>query len=138
MVSISTYRFFMISNLCFVFFTSRIHHTSTALYGTGQFIHITGSVHGRKTEKKKREEFTSSKNTSTFQLTTTAMYIANTSRTHMRAHAPAHTYHTHTPPSPYRYSMSLCQPTVTARSAGDNSWSLAIETNTGGPVSPRF
>ena len=64
-------------------------------------------------------------------------------RTHTRSHAPArtraHTHpHTHTPPSPYRYSMSLCQPTVTARSAGDNSWSLAIEINTGtgGPVSP--
>ena len=37
-----------------MFFTSRIHHTSTALYGTGQFTHITGSVRGRKTEKKKR------------------------------------------------------------------------------------
>ena len=86
-------------------------------------------------------------------------YIANTSCTHARmdgrtdartrAHAFAHTRtnacthtpHTHTPPSPYRYSMGLlCQPTVTARSAGDNSWSLAIEINTGigGPVSPRF
>ena len=58
-------------------------------------------------------------------------YIANTSRrhartdarTHTRAHAPARTH----PTSPYRYSMGLCQPTVTARSAGDNSWSLAIE-----------
>ena len=64
-------------------------------------------------------------------------------RTHMRVHAPARTRaHTppHTPLSPYRYSMGLCQPTVTARSAGDNSWSLAIEINTGtdGPVSPRF
>ena len=51
---------------------------------------------------------------------------------------PPHT-HTHTPPSPYRYSMGLCQPTVMARSAGDNSWSLAIEINTGtgGPISPR-
>ena len=29
--------------------------------------------------------------------------------------------HTHTPPSPYRYSMGLCQPTVTARSAGNIS-----------------
>ena len=68
-------------------------------------------------------------------------YIANTSRTHERtngpacAHAPARTRaytpsHTHTPSLPYRYSMGLCQPTVRARSAGDNSWSLAIETNT--------
>ena len=58
-------------------------------------------------------------------------------RTHTRAHAPAQTRaHTHT----RRYSMGLCQPTVTARSAGDNSWSLAIEINTGtgGPVTPRF
>ena len=76
-------------------------------------------------------------------------YIANTSRTyartharthgrpgartHTRAHAPArtrahtHTSHTHTPASPYRYWMGLCQQTVTTRSAGDNSWSLAIE-----------
>ena len=67
-------------------------------------------------------------------------YIANTSRTNgcTRANACTHTPHTHT--SPYRYSMGLCQPTVTARSAGDNSWSVAIEINTGsiGPVSPRF
>ena len=77
-------------------------------------------------------------------------YIANTSRTHTH---PVHTHppHTHrrrriairwvcTQPSPYRYSMGLCQPTVTARGTGDNSWSLAIEINTGtgGPVSPRF
>ena len=65
-------------------------------------------------------------------------------RTHLcertRANAPAQTsaHPPHTPPSPYRYSMGLCQPTVMALSAGDNSWSLAIEINTGGPVSPRF
>ena len=60
--------------------------------------------------------------------------IANTSRTRTRAPP------THTPPSPYRHSMGLCQPTVTARSAGDNSWSLAVEINTGtgSPVFPRF
>ena len=58
-------------------------------------------------------------------------YIENTTRTHARTRA-------HTPPSPYRYSMGLCQPTMTARSAGENSWSLAIDRNTGGPVSPRF
>ena len=67
--------------------------------------------------------------------------IANTSRTHARerVHAPTPPP-THTPLSPYRYSMGLCQPTVTARSAGDNSWSLAIEidTGTGSPVFPRF
>ena len=76
-------------------------------------------------------------------------YIANTARTHARtngrthAHACARTHAnactpTHT--SPYRYSMGLCQLTVTARSAGDNSWSLAIEINTGtgGPVSRGF
>ena len=60
-------------------------------------------------------------------------------RTHPceRVHTPPHA---DMPPSPYRYSMGLCQPTVTARSAGDKSWSLAIEINTGtgGPVSPRF
>ena len=50
-------------------------------------------------------------------------YIANTSRTNGRTHANAcaRTPHTHTPSSPYRYSMGLCQPTVTVRSAGDNS-----------------
>ena len=60
-------------------------------------------------------------------------------RMHARVHTPAR-MRAHTPPSPYRYSMGLCQPTVTARSAGDNSWSLAIEMNTGTgvPVSPRF
>ena len=59
-------------------------------------------------------------------------YIANTSRTHASMHPRAHTHpNTHTPPLPDRYSMGLCQPTVTARSAGDNSWSLAIEINTG-------
>ena len=62
-------------------------------------------------------------------------YIANTSRTHARTHAHTRTNActhtpTHTPPSPYPYSMGLCQPTVMARSAGDNSWSLAIEINT--------
>ena len=70
-------------------------------------------------------------------------YIANTSRTQARRHAPARTRTQpppHTPPSPYRYSMGLCQPTLTTRTAGDNSWSLAIEINTGtgGPVSPGF
>ena len=66
-------------------------------------------------------------------------YIANTSRTHAPARTRAHTHSTHPPhTSPYRYSMGLCQPTVMARSAGDNSWSLAIEINTGDPVSPRF
>ena len=56
-------------------------------------------------------------------------------RTHTHTHAHTRT-HTHTPPSPYRYSMALCQATVTARSAGDNSWSLAIEINTA--LSARF
>ena len=61
-------------------------------------------------------------------------------RTHPRERVHTNPPHTHTQPSPYRYSMGLCQPTVTARSAGYNSWSLAIEINTGtgGPVSPRF
>ena len=47
-------------------------------------------------------------------------------RTHSlaRTHTHTHTHPIHTPPAPYRYSMGLCQPTVTARSAGDNSWSL--------------
>ena len=75
-------------------------------------------------------------------------YIANTSRTHERTHERTHAstlvrthprerVHTppppptHTPPSPYRYSKGLCQPTVSARSAGDNSWSMAIEIKTG-------
>ena len=48
-------------------------------------------------------------------------YIANTSRTHARTRANT-PLPTHTPQSPYRYSMDLCQPTVTAHSAGDNSW----------------
>ena len=75
-------------------------------------------------------------------------YIANTSRTHerththacARTHANACTHTPHASPSPYCYSMGMCQPTVTARSADDNSWSLAIEINTGtgGPVSPRL
>ena len=71
-------------------------------------------------------------------------YIANTSRTHAcrrvctHPRERVHTPPPHTPPSLYRYSMGMCQPTVTARSAGDNSWSLAIEINTGGPVSPKF
>ena len=66
-------------------------------------------------------------------------YIANTSRTngrtHTHAHAPARTRAV-----TYNYSMGLCRPTVTARSAGDNSWSLVMEINTGtgGLVSPRF
>ena len=62
-------------------------------------------------------------------------YIANTSRTHACTKAHACTP-PHTPPSPHRYSMGLCQPTVTARFAGDNNWSLAIEINTG--TGPRF
>ena len=73
-------------------------------------------------------------------------YIANTSRTHARtdarthariqtrtnrrAHTPARAHtHTHRRRSGYRYSMSLWHPTVSARSAGDNGWSLAIEIN---------
>ena len=48
------YQLVVFYDIKLVFFTSRIHHTSTALYGTGQFTHITGSVRGRKTEKKKR------------------------------------------------------------------------------------
>ena len=61
---------------------------------------------------------------------------------HTGAHAPtrmrAHTPHTHTT------VVSLFDGSVPAnrdgRFAGDNSWSLAIEINTGtgGPVSPRF
>ena len=82
----------------------------------------------------------------THQARTHARTHARTrARMHERTHArvcmcthPCKRVHTHTPPSPYRYSMGLCQPTVTARSAGDKSWSLAIEINTGGPVSLRF
>ena len=69
--------------------------------------------------------------------------IAHHARTHGHTcvHTPARTRaHTppHTPPAPYRYSMGLCQQTVTI--VFDNSWSLAIEINTGtgGPVSTRF
>ena len=74
-------------------------------------------------------------------------YIANTSRTHANACARAraiacthsHTHRRHRR-SGYRYLMGLWYPTVTARSAGNNGWSLAIEINTGtgGPVSPMF
>ena len=84
------------------------------------------------------------------------MHACTCVRTHprkrTRANAPARTHprertraneSTHAPPThtpPYRYSMGLCQQAVTPRSAGDNSWSMAIEINTGtaGPVSPRF
>ena len=72
-------------------------------------------------------------------------YITNTSctyarmngRTHTREHTHPHTHHRR---SGYRYPMGIWHPTVTARSAGDNGWSLAIEINTGtgGPVSLRF
>ena len=70
-------------------------------------------------------------------------YIANTSRTHewTHAHACACTRAcTNRRRSGYCYSMGLWHTTVTARSTGDNGWSLAIEINTGtgGPVSPRF
>ena len=64
---------------------------------------------------------------------------ARTTRVRMHPRERVHRAYpqTHTPPSPYRYLMGLCRPTVTARSAGDNSCSLAIEIYTGGPVSPR-
>ena len=59
-------------------------------------------------------------------------------RTHMRAHAPARTpahppTHTHC----HRCIAIRCQPTVTGRSAGNNSGSLTFEINsgTGGQVS---
>ena len=62
-------------------------------------------------------------------------------RTHTRAHAPARTpAHPHTHTHRRRCIAIRCQPTVTARSAGDNSGSLAFEINTGtgGQVSPMF
>ena len=54
-------------------------------------------------------------------------------RTHTRTHRCTHA-RTHA------RTHALCQPTVTARSAVDNFWLLAIgiNTGTGGPVSPRF
>ena len=74
-------------------------------------------------------------------------YIANTSRTHKWTythtrvrthtrecvHSPSYMHH-------HRRIAIRCQSTVTARSPGDNSGSLAFEINTGtgGQVSPRF
>ena len=80
-------------------------------------------------------------------------YIANTSRTHartgarthtrvhVRAHAPARTpAHPHTHTHDCRCIAIRCQPTVTGRSAANNSRSLAFEINsgTGCQVSPRM
>ena len=57
-------------------------------------------------------------------------------RTRVRTH-PRERVHTYTHPHTHRRRRTAI---VTGRSAGDNSWSLAIEINTGtgGPVSPRF